>query len=163
MYLPETTGIHRQNATAWPWEWNGSDVVLPKSDGDGEPLQFVYKVRVRGTADLEILYEFVQPDSTTISFSTALRRSIGIARLARDDRNDRDIRLIHGGGLDRFLADKCLRAQLGHKVTQDVVDDALSKDAQERLFGHPMQAIYVKGKSMKRPQQPLAGTPPTRG
>lgn len=133
MYLPDSTGIHKQNATAWPWEWNGTDAVLPMAEGGGELLEHVHKVRVRGTADLEIVYEFEQPDGTAIGFSTSLRRNIGVVRLAGDDRNDRDLRLIQGGGLDRLLADKGLKAKLGHKVAQFSIEDAMSDDAQAKL------------------------------
>ena len=134
MFFPEETGIHKQNATAWPWEWDGSNAEQPKLDEDGGGAQdAVYKVRVRGTADLELVYEMVQPDENVIAFSTAIRRSIGIVRLIGDDRNDRDLRLIQGGGLDRLLADKTLRAKLGRKVALDSVEGELSEEAQIRL------------------------------
>lgn len=134
MFLPEETGIHKQNATAWPWEWDGSNAVQPKLDEDGGGAQdAVYKVRVRGTADLELVYEMVQPDENVIAFSTSIRRNIGIVRLIGDDRNDRDLRLIQGGGLDRLLADKTLRAKLGRKVALDSVEGELSEEAQIRL------------------------------
>jgi hypothetical protein len=41
----------------------------------GEP---VYRLRVSGTEDLELLYEIAQPDGTTDSLPVALRRSIGL-------------------------------------------------------------------------------------
>lgn len=133
MYLPDSTGIHQQSTLAWPWEWNGTDAVLLADEGDGGAAQPVYKVRVRGTADLEVVHEFVQPDGSQVAFSIALRRNIGVVRLAGDDRNDRDLRLIQGSGLDRLLADKGLRARLGHRAAQDPVEDALSEEAKTKL------------------------------
>lgn len=133
MQLPDSTGINRQNTVAWPWEWDGTDAVLPLLDGDESPRQPVYKIQVRGTADLELIHELVQPDGSTIHFSTALRRNIGLVRLAGDDKNDRDLRLIQGSGLDRLLADKGLRAKLGRKIALDSVEDELSPEAQAKL------------------------------
>src|SRR5579863_1257201 len=63
--LPSESGISQQTKPSWPWDWNGSDAVVPRIDGDdaikGEP---VYCLRVRGTEDLELAYEIVQPDGT---------------------------------------------------------------------------------------------------
>lgn len=133
MNLPDSTSIHKQSTIAWPWEWDGIEAVLPMGDDEGGPLQPVYRVRVRGTADLELVHEMIQPDGTTIHFSAALRRNIGLVRLTGDDRNDRDLRLIQGSGLDRLLADKSLRAKLGRKIALDSVEDQLSPEAQEKL------------------------------
>jgi hypothetical protein len=49
----------------------------------GEP---VYRLRVRGTEDLELAYEIVQPDGTADTLSTGFRRRIGLVRLGGDDR-----------------------------------------------------------------------------
>src|SRR6267143_1030605 len=61
--LPPESEINQQTKASWPWDWNGSEAVVPSTDGDGgmkgEP---VYRLRVRGTADLELAYEIVQPD-----------------------------------------------------------------------------------------------------
>jgi putative ATP-dependent endonuclease of OLD family len=133
MSLPEETGIHKLGAPAWPWEWDGVDAVQPQVDGECGPQEAVYKVRVRGTSDLELVHEIVQPDGAVIAFSTFLRRGIGVVRLVGDDRNDRDLRLIQGGGLDRLLADKTLRAKLGRKVALNAVEAELTLEAQQRL------------------------------
>ncbi|AMC35281.1 ATP-dependent nuclease [Janthinobacterium sp. B9-8] len=131
--LPDSIGINRQSTVAWPWEWDGANAVLPKLDTDENSGQPVYKIQVRGTADLELVHELVQPDGSSIHFSTALRRSIGLVRLAGDDKNDRDLRLIQGSGLDRLLADKGLRAKLGRKIALDSIEDELNPEAQEKL------------------------------
>lgn len=133
MHLPDTTGVNRQAGVAWPWEWDGQDAVLPADGADGAPRFPVYKVRVRGTADLELVHEIVQPDNSVIGFSVSLRRGIGVVRPAGDDRSDRDLRLIQGGALDRLLDDKPLRARLGRKVALDAVEGELSEEARQRL------------------------------
>lgn len=136
--MPEHASINQQGAMAWPWEWDGQNALLPQVDvaEDGaEAIQRppVYKVRVRGTADLELVYELVQPDDTCSSFSVASRRAIGLVRLSGDDRNDRDLRLVHGAGLDRLLADKGLRARLGREIAAEGVEGHLEDAAQARL------------------------------
>src|ERR1035438_6533075 len=61
--LPPVSGINYQTKPSWPRNWNGNEVVVPGTDGEGtlknEP---VYRLRVRGTEDLELVYEIVQPD-----------------------------------------------------------------------------------------------------
>lgn len=133
MALPLKSGIHGQSVFAWPWEWNGEDAVLPSIEGYVGEHRPVYKLRVHGTADLELIHEIIQPDGTSIPLSAAMRRNIGLVRLAGDDRSDRDLRLIQGGGLDRLLADKGLRARLGRKVGSGNVEEDLNEEAQQRL------------------------------
>ncbi len=125
MSLPPESGINQQTKTSWPWDWNGSEAVVPSTDGDGamkgEP---VYRLRVRGTEDLELAYEIVQPDGTADILSVGLRRSIGLVRLSGDDRNDRDLRLVQGSALDRLLSDKALRSRLASELAKSDVRDA---------------------------------------
>ncbi len=133
--LPDNSAINRQGAMAWPWEWDGYNAVLPLiRENDEQATQpAVYKVRVRGTAELELAYEIVQPDGSASSFSVTLRRSIGIVRLSGDDRSDRDLRLVYGAGLDRLLADPGLRARLGKEIAVDKIERHLEPPAQEKL------------------------------
>lgn len=133
MFLPDSTGIHDQGWAAWPWEWNGTQAVLPQADADGAPRDPVYRVRVRGTAELDLAYELIQPDESVVSFSSALRRRIGLVRLAADDKSDRDLRLVQGGALDRLLEDRTLRARLGRHLAQDGLEDHLTEGARTRL------------------------------
>ena len=89
---------------------------MPSIDGEngikGEP---VYRLRVRGTEDLELAYEIMQPDGTTDNLSVGLRRSIGLVRLSGDDRN---LRLVQGSALDRLLSDKALRSRLASELAK---------------------------------------------
>lgn len=129
MTLPDASGIGSQNTFAWPWAWNGHDAVVPSADGDSEVLVLgepVYRVRVRGTTELELAWEVIQPNDEIAYFSTAVRRHIGLVRMSADERNDRDLRLVYGSALDRLLADNALRARIGKQVAELNLHDALS-------------------------------------
>jgi putative ATP-dependent endonuclease of OLD family len=136
--LPASSEIGHQQKFAWPWEWNGSDAVPPAGDeGDeqGPPASGkpVYRLQVRGTTELEIIWEIVQPNDETDLLSAAVRRNIGVVRLGGDDRNDRDLRLVYGSALDRLLADKGLRARIGQRVSEIDLAAHLSDEAEKAL------------------------------
>ena len=135
--LPLDSGINTQPTMVGPWDWNGKTAVAPTLPEDGAPspaLQSpVYKVMVRGTPELDLTYEIVQPHGISISFSPNLRRAIGVVRLGGDDRNDRDLRLVQGSSLDRLLADKTLRSRLGVEFSKDDVTGELQEDGQTAL------------------------------
>jgi putative ATP-dependent endonuclease of OLD family len=132
--LPPLIGINNQIKPSWPWDWNGSEAVVPNTEGEGiatnEP---VYRMRVRGTEDLELAYEIVQPDGNPDSLAVVLRRAIGLVRLSGDDRNDRDLRLVQGSALDRLLSDKGLRSRLASELAKNDVKGELTEDAKEVL------------------------------
>jgi putative ATP-dependent endonuclease of OLD family len=134
--LPPDGGINQQLKPSWPWEWNGSEAVVPSIDADGaaksEP---VYRLRVRGTEDLELAFEILQPDGTADGLPVALRRSIGLVRLSGDDRSDRDLRLVQGSALDRLLSDKALRSRIASELAKTDVEDQLTPEAQKALEG----------------------------
>lgn len=131
--------VNRQPGMAWPWEWDGQDAVLAgveppdEAPAPGDARPSVYRVRVRGTADLELVYEVIQPDDSVVAFSAGLRREIGIVRLLGDDRNDRDLRLVQGSNLDRLINDRGLRARLGRELAADSVDRHLDAEPRARL------------------------------
>ena len=62
MALPMDSAIEDQVRPAWPWAWDGKDPVVPALEGDSG--EAVYRLRVRGTEDLELIYEVVQMCST---------------------------------------------------------------------------------------------------
>jgi putative ATP-dependent endonuclease of the OLD family len=142
--LPAESGINQQAKPSWPWDWNGSEALVPSIDGEmtGEP---VYRLRVRGTEDLELAYEIVQPDGTADSLSTGLRRSIGLVRLSGDDRNDRDLRLVQGSALDRLLSDRPLRSRLATELAKSDVAEQLTGPAKQALKA--LDAVF-KAKSL---------------
>jgi putative ATP-dependent endonuclease of OLD family len=134
MSLPADCGIHDQTKPTWPWEWNGTDPVPPSLDpAPTAPSEPVYRLRVRGTADLELAHEIVQPDGNADHLPVALRRAIGLVRLGGDDRNDRDLRLVQGSALDRLVSDKALRSRMAAELAKTPVKDRLLDDGRKAL------------------------------
>jgi putative ATP-dependent endonuclease of the OLD family len=130
--LSDTVPVSHQKQMNWPWHWDGKNLLpaAPEGGAVGEP---VYRFRVRGTADLELAYEVVQPDDETDSLPAVLRRAIGLVRLSGEDRNDRDLRLVQGSALDRMLDDKGFRAKAARVLSKDPVDDLLADKAKNAL------------------------------
>lgn len=134
MTLPSESGIDFQYRPSWPWAWNGHDAVVPSADQDASFGQgAVYRLRVRGTEDLELVYEIIQPDDTADSLVVGLRRAIGLVRLGGDDRNDRDLRLVQGSALDRILSDKGLRSRMAAALATTEIKSHLADDKGEAL------------------------------
>jgi putative ATP-dependent endonuclease of OLD family len=136
MSLPEASEIGTQQNFAWPWAWDGTKAVLPvanKDDDIPKPTDPVYRVRVRGTTDLELVWEIVQPHDVMDHFSVAVRRKIGLLRLSADERNDRDLRLVYGSALDRLLSDVALRARIGKRVSELDLDQSLSEKGAQAI------------------------------
>ncbi|MHB1095620.1 MAG: ATP-dependent nuclease [Gemmatimonadaceae bacterium] len=134
MSLPTDGAINHQVRPSWPWAWNGSEAVVPNIEGkETNASEAVYRIRVRGTADLELAFEIVQPDGTADHLSVGLRRSIGLVRLAGDDRSDRDLRLVQGSALDRLLSDKSLRSRIASALSTTDVQDHLASEAKTAL------------------------------
>jgi putative ATP-dependent endonuclease of OLD family len=150
MILPETTGISSQRNFSWPWAWNGQDAVAPATSEDDDlpaPDDPVYRVRVRGTTELELVWEIVQPHDDADHFSVAVRRKIGVVRLSADERNDRDLRLVYGSALDRLLADSALRARIGKRVSDLDLHDSLNqlgKEAIKKLDERMIEAVLPR-------------------
>ena len=137
MSLPADSGINDQVRASWPWRWNGTDAVVPAGDAEGEDTsEAVYRLRVRGTEDLELAFEVVQPDGDADPLSVGLRRSIGLVRLGGDDRGDRDLRLVQGSALDRLVSDNALRSRIAAALAETDIEEQLlpaGKEALQRL------------------------------
>ena len=71
--------MNQQAVMAWPWEWDGNELKLPKIDlesASGSIVQPVYRLRVRGTEEFDLAFEVIQPDDTAIiSQSESVARS----------------------------------------------------------------------------------------
>jgi putative ATP-dependent endonuclease of the OLD family len=136
MSLPASSEISTQRQFTWPWEWDGKNAVLPTGDDQNENPSTphpVYRVRVRGTSELEVTWEIVQPQDTADHFSVAVRRKIGVVRLSSDERNDRDLRLVYGSALDRLLSDPALRARIGKRVSEIDLHEPLGDKGKQTL------------------------------
>jgi len=137
--LPSSSEISQKQKFAWPWEWNGTDAVLPALKGDDDlddipaPKCPVYRLQVHGTPEMELTWEVLQPNDQTDPLSTAIRRNIGVVRLGGDDRNDRDLRLVYGSALDRLLADQGLRARIAQQISEIDLNANLGEDAKKSL------------------------------
>ena len=131
--------ISNQMSMNWPWEWDGQNLHVPigHSQDQQQPLAFpketAYCVRVRGTAELELFWEVLQPDGNTSNFSVGLRKAIGLVRLSSDDRNDRDLRLVQGSALSRLLDDRAIRKGLGQELSGSGVEQHLTSTSELQL------------------------------
>jgi putative ATP-dependent endonuclease of the OLD family len=156
MSLPGSAGMNQQSAMAWPWAWNGKEAVVPDAEAESNP-EPVYRLRVRGTSDLELVHEVVQPDESVNSFSVGLRRAIGLVRLSGDDRNDRDLRLVYGSALERLLSDKGLRGRLGKELAKNTVEGHLEAEARTTLT--QLDSIFKKKQLPSQLGLGLTGSP----
>jgi putative ATP-dependent endonuclease of OLD family len=142
MSLPVHCGVNHQTKAAWPWAWNGVEPILPNIDDEKPVEDPVYRLRVRGTAEFELVYEVIQPNGEADGFSVVLRRQIGLVRLGGDDRNDRDLRLVQGSALDRLLSDATLKARLGKTLAEADVQGQLKAEASSKL--NALDAAFAK-------------------
>ncbi len=109
------------------------EAVVPDNNEENGENDEVYRVRFTANDQQETLWEIVQPDGSTIRFSVALRRQIGLVSLPSDDRNDRDLRLVYGSALDRHIGDTSLRSRIGKQVAGINLQDELSEEAKAAL------------------------------
>jgi putative ATP-dependent endonuclease of OLD family len=87
-----------------------------------------------GTAEFEAIYQVVGAgDEIRVPFHRALRQRIGILRLGVGDRGDRDLRLVQGGALDRFLQGQTLRHSVLQAVMKTPIHDQLGDDSKVAL------------------------------
>jgi len=65
--LPTDSKIHDLLKVSWPWDWNGTDPLVPNIERDDVTAKNdpVYWLQVTGTPELELVYGIKQPDGTT--------------------------------------------------------------------------------------------------
>jgi len=132
--IPCTDDLANQSKFNWPWEWDGDDAVITPIDEEvNGNLTPVYKFRVRGTSDLELIWEIVQPDESVNHLSVGIRRKIGLVKLSSDESNDKDFRLVYGSSLDKLISDNALRARIAKQVSEIDVQDSLSDKGRSAL------------------------------
>ncbi|WP_237358119.1 ATP-dependent nuclease [Rhizobium phaseoli] len=131
--LPEDIGLANFQQALWPWEWDGEKAVLPDTEREGAPFDPVYIFQVSGTSELELVWQMIQPNLEPLSLSTGLRRRVGVVRLANDDRNDRDLRLVTGSALDRLLSKGNLKSRISKEVSAADLSNAMTENEQQAL------------------------------
>jgi putative ATP-dependent endonuclease of OLD family len=101
---------------------------------DEAGAQAVLVCRVTGTPEQETRYEVIGAGGDIrVPFSRAMRRRIALARLGVADRGDRDIRLVQGGALDRYLQGQNLRQTVLQLVMKTPVHDQLEDKSKSAL------------------------------
>jgi putative ATP-dependent endonuclease of the OLD family len=133
---------------------DGKLTDLPDEDG----AEAVLVCRLTGTPDQETQYEIIGAGGEVrLPFSRAMRRRIGLARLGVADRGDRDIRLVQGGALDRYLQ--------GQEVRHTVLQAVMKTPLHDQLDDGPKSALAAISDGFKRRNLPhpvrlgLVGTP----
>ena len=114
--------------------------------------------RLTGTPAQEAMYEVIGADEATrLPLSRALRQRISVMRLGIADRWDRDLRLVQGGALDRYME--------GHELRQSILQAILNTPIHDRLGKEPKEAlgrideVFTK-RNLPRPVRlGLVGTP----
>jgi putative ATP-dependent endonuclease of OLD family len=110
------------------WE-NDHPVALP--EGTAEP---VLRCRVRGTPDLELVYELpIEGTEQPPTFTSALRRKLTLARLAGEERASRDLRLGTGSLLDRHLKTSDMRGTVHDAIANATAEMAIPQTSQDAL------------------------------
>jgi putative ATP-dependent endonuclease of OLD family len=127
---------------------------LPDEDG----AEAVLVCCLTGTPEQEAVYEVVGADSETrVPFSRALRQRIGLIKLGIAERGDRDLRLVQGGALDRFMD--------GQHLRQSILQAVLNTPIHDQLGQGPKEALGKIGETFSRRGLPhpvrlgLVGTP----
>jgi putative ATP-dependent endonuclease of OLD family len=105
--------------------------VVPQPDGEG--IEPVVRVRVRGTPEFAILHEFAKPESDGARFHPAFRARMGWVFDGRTRDPERQLAFYQGGLLDRLFAGAdlepaidALRQALGQGADEVNRDDAIT-------------------------------------
>jgi putative ATP-dependent endonuclease of OLD family len=127
---------------------------LPDEDG----AEAVMVCRLTGTPDQEAVYEVIGADEETRApFSRPLRQRIGLMRLGMADRWDRDLRLVQGGALDRYMECHQLRQSVLQAILNTPIHDGLGEEPKEALDRIDKQ---FRGRGLPHPiRLGLVGTP----
>jgi putative ATP-dependent endonuclease of OLD family len=146
-------GTDQRLPPLYGWD-NGRLVALP--EGSAEP---VLRCRVRGTPDLELVYELpLEGAEQAPPFSSALRRKLMLARLAGEERASRDLRLGTGSLLDRHLKTSDMRGSVHAAIADATADMEIPQVSQDALA-----AITRTFRSAGLPTDLYLGLVPTQG
>jgi putative ATP-dependent endonuclease of OLD family len=135
--------------------WRDGQLTDLPDEGGAEAVMVC---RLTGTADQEAIYEVIgADDETRVPLSRALRQRIGLMRLGITDRWDRDLRLVQGGALDRYME--------GQHLRQSILQAILNTPIHDRLGDEPKQALGRIDRQFSKRSLPspvrlgLVGTP----
>lgn len=124
--------------------WNGEAQLLqPEPDGDG--VEPVVRVRVRGTSDFDLIHEFSKEESGGARFSPRLRTQIAWVFDGRFREPHRQLNFFQGGLLERLFADADLDPAVAKLIealgqgAEDVNSDAAVSVVLEALAGDLQQ------------------------
>ena len=135
--------------------WQDNNPV-PLPEGGAET---VLRCRVRGNADLELVYELpVDGSEQPPPFSAGLRRKLMLSRLAGEERAARDLRLGTGSLLDRHLKTADMRAPVHGAIADATAAMPIPLPAQTALT-----AIRDNFRTAGLPTDLHLGLVPTQG
>jgi putative ATP-dependent endonuclease of OLD family len=83
--------------------WRTTDAELV-AEPDGQGVEPVVRVRVRGTPEFDVVHEFAKPESDGARFNPALRAQVGWVFDGRTREPSRQLFFYQGGLLDRLFA-----------------------------------------------------------
>jgi len=92
--------------------WRAADATLV-AEPDGDGVEAVVRVRVRGTSDFDLVHEFGKPESDGARFNPALRAQVGWVFDGRARDPVRQLFFYQSGLLDRLFAGADLGPALG--------------------------------------------------
>lgn len=92
------------------WRAVGAQLV---SEPEGEGIEPVVRVRVRGTPEFDLLHEFAKPEAEAARFGRPLRASLGWVFDGRQRDPARQLAFYQGGMLDRLFAADALDPAVG--------------------------------------------------
>jgi putative ATP-dependent endonuclease of OLD family len=92
------------------WRAVGAELV---SEPEGEGIEPVVRVRVRGTTEFDLLHEFAKPEAEAARFGRPLRASLGWVFDGRQRDPARQLAFYQGGLLDRLFAADALDPAVG--------------------------------------------------
>jgi putative ATP-dependent endonuclease of OLD family len=135
--------------------WLNEELSNLPDEGGAEA---VLVCRLTGTPEQETRYEIIGAGGDIrVPFTRTMRRRIALARLGVADRGDRDIRLVQGGALDRYLQ--------GRDVRQTVLQLVMKTPLHDRLEDGSKAALDAISDGFKKRNLPhpirlgLIGTP----
>lgn len=113
--------------------WNAAEEeVVPEPDGNG--IQPVVRVRVRGTEDGDLVHEFSKEESAGARFSPGLRAQVGWVFDGRTRDPSRQLAFYQGGLLERLFGDIDLQPAAS-TLKQALEDGAGSVNREQGVLG----------------------------